>query len=493
MKTSSPVELFLQLWAKAEAMTSFQRITASPADSAFIQEVDQALRRNSAQAAADALANAFATAGDKTLPNERNGRMLATMRAIDAAFYLIHPRRQFVPSLAKKRPKLPDWLRELRDARFICGDYGKDEHFRLVPRGPLVRLPRDENASNAECLADRFAALSVVPHTLLLGTRVIKTRHIVVGLDIARGVAAATNPGYEDVVFIPVAEQVSDLLITEREVSLKKFADYQLEPNLNAAEIILAALRQAGPSDIAFAPELVVSEDHADKLAHGLLAGVPAPPRMIVAGSGQTRAPNADGQPWNETRIFNRLGVDLWRQRKIWPAGLAVGRALQYDLSDPSPNLHMEDTAEGDTVVIADIDGMGRCAVLICQDIEAVPLAESLIQHFQPDWVFVPVLDPGVTPGRWAHQRVFALSGQSNARFMVASSTALAARMTPPITAACGLALGPKAASADGEDSGRAVATISVKAGAAPGYGKLKWREGLEWQKTELITKSTQQ
>jgi hypothetical protein len=483
--SATPAQLFLQLWSDAEAMTSHQRLTASINDIDFDQNIATALQQNSAQAASDVITDLLAIARKKTLPSEGNGGILAVMHAIDDLFYLIHPRAQFAPSSAKRRPKLPNWLRELRDGRFISGDYGQDDRFRLIPRGPLVRLPRDENASNAESLADRFTALSVVPHTLMLATRPILTRHIVVGLDAARGVAAGRNPGAEEIVFIPVAEQSSDLVISEREISQQWFADYALDPNQNAADIIVAALRQAGSADIAFAPELVVSEAHADLLASGLRS-LPDLPRLIVAGSGQTRELSVDGQRWNEARILNRWGGDLWRQRKIWPAGLGAARAAQYGLSDPSPNLHMEDTAEGDTIVIADIDGMGRCVVLICQDVEASSLAESLILHFQPDWIFVPVLDAGVETGRWAHQRAFSLSGISNARFIVVSSTALAARMTPPLTVACGLAIGPKAASLDHTDTGRTVAEVSAIAGSVPGYVKLTWRSSVEWMQTTL-------
>ncbi|MBY0446457.1 MAG: hypothetical protein K2Q15_14765, partial [Burkholderiales bacterium] len=394
------------------------------------------------------------------------------MQAIDELFYLIHPRAQFVP-LAKPAHKLPNWLRELRDTRRISGRYAQNERFNLVPRGPLLRRDRDENASNAESLLDRFTALTPVPITLCIDTRKINIEHVVIGLGAIDGVVAGNKTGHEEVVFIPLAEKKADLVLSERMISEQPYVDFRLNPTLNAANIIYEVLKNTGPVDIAFAPELLTKEEHADHLATLLNAG-PVLSRMIIAGSGQTRELSPDGQAWNEARILNGKGRELCRQRKLWPAGLAAPTARGYGVACPDGKLAMEDNAEGDTVVIADLDGLGRCVVLICQDIQAQPMVENLIKLFQPDWVFIPVLDPGVQEGRWGHQRCFELSGAANTRFMIASSTALADRLGKgPV--ACGLAIGPKAASADG-DQGRVCKEAEILAGTAPGYAKIEWR-----------------
>jgi hypothetical protein len=48
-----------------------------------------------------------------------------------------------------------------------------------------LRRDRDETVSNAENFADRFTALSVVPHTLGHKHRTLKIQHCVIGLDVA--------------------------------------------------------------------------------------------------------------------------------------------------------------------------------------------------------------------------------------------------------------------------------------------------------------------
>ena len=245
----------------------------------------------------------------------------------------------------------------------------------------------------------------------------------------------------------------------------------------------MQALKLAGPIDIAFAPELVVSEDHADELAKSIVTTA-IQSRIIVAGSGPTRLQSDHKQSWNEARILSRWGIDLWRQRKIWPAGLGAKLAVQYGLTDPTPHLHMEDNAESDTLVVADVDGLGRCVVMICQDIQGAPLTDEIIRLFQPDWIFMPILETGVRPTRWAHQRAFGLSEHSFARFMVASSTALAMKLDPSATAECGMAIGPKAADKDGGDQGRVFKAVMAEPGT--GYAKLKWRHG-DWQESSLV------
>ncbi len=91
--------------------------------------------------------------------------------------------------------------------------------------------------------------------------------------------------------------------LNERPIAQQKFVDFRLAPSLNAATIIMQALKLAGSIDIAFAPELVVSEDHADELAKSIVT-TSIQSRIIVAGSGPTRLQSVYKQSWNEARIW---------------------------------------------------------------------------------------------------------------------------------------------------------------------------------------------
>jgi hypothetical protein len=479
----SPATLFLSLWKTASALTGPNRTNACAPDALFEDEVAKALQQQEPQEVFHRLIQLVA--GDVGLRYERHGRILSVMRAIDKMYFGIHP-RAFRPTHSRKGYHAPRWLTESRDKRLLLGYYDGDDDRCLVPRGPLLRSPRDEVASSADSLADRFAALTVVPRAFLHEDRPVSVSHKIIGLSLTSGIAPGTKPGEESVVFVPVAEHGTDLSMAERTSGGKLFVDFRLNPSLNGAEVLQQALGAYGVVDIVIAPELVISEEHADQLQDMLLTHE-STARVVIAGSGITRSTDEDGLVWNEARVINGCGAELWRQRKIWPAGLKKVRATGYNLSDPGAGLVFEDTAAGDRIVVVDADGFGRCIILICQDIEALPLSGELIRTFQPDWIFSPILDPGIREGGWIHQRAFDLSAISNARFLVACSTSLARARAETVTEpACGLAIGPKH-SFDG-DAGRVFALAYAEGKSAPRHAAIRWRSG-EWNESTLGSK----
>lgn len=477
----SPVILFLELWRVVSDLSSFQRLTAV-VDPDFCEIVDSALMEDDGALVYDALHDIIELTLRGALRNVKNGALVMTMQRIDNIFLNIHPRLQFSPPLGGQVSHIPNWLQEASGLRLSVGHYLEVDSFRLIPKGPLVRLPREEFAANAENMVDMFAALSVVPRYLIRGKRPIKLEHIVVTSASFGGVTPGSNPGGETVAFIPVAEGSTDLVITSRSVGQQDFADFRLAPHLNASDIMFESIRLSGPVDIAVAPELVVSATHSAMFSTELVRNPLLNVRLILAGTGQTDIVSEDGNAWNEARILNGRGHEIWRQRKVWPAGLNSSRAKQYSIPHFGKSV-MEDNAEGDTVVVSDVEGLGRCVVLICQDVEAKPLADDLVREFQPDWVFVPILDPGIQAGRWVHQRVFELSSNSNARYLVVSSTALAHPSASPTV--CGIAVGPKSASCDGSDAGRLLAEAAVSPHSKVRCASITWRSGV-WSQTQM-------
>lgn len=471
------VQLFIELWLMAGAYSPSQRSTAkSPAD-AVIKAITDALAEATAVAAYTALKQLL-DSPKPSKPDER-GTVLAMMQAIDGIFYRIHPRQAPVASPVSPSPKRPSWLLELRSYRNVYANYGRHNDYCLIPRGPLLSSPRDENAANADSLADRFAALSVVPVQLMHEERPIRVRHKRLGFSKGNGVVAGINPRKESVAFIPIVEHQDHLKIIRHQIADQPFVEFQVASAINPAECLGIALKNVGYADIAIAPELVMPENYAEQIPDQLATFKKPPSRLIIAGSGSTRATDDDGLPWNEARIFNGMGEELWRQRKLWPAGLNQQQAARYGLPDPEKKLIMEYNASGDEIVIVDADGLGRCVVLICQDIH-LPLAEELIRKFQPDWVFVPILDLGIAVAGWAHQQAFYLSGFSHARFLIASSTAVTSGKP-----ACGLAVGPKSP-VDGE-KGRLYQAVSALDKPTPSYATVTWgKDKRKWKQTTV-------
>ncbi|WP_321918021.1 MULTISPECIES: hypothetical protein [unclassified Paraburkholderia] len=263
-----------------------------------------------------------------------------------------------------------------------------------------------------------------------------------------------------------------------------------MAPGVSITERVRTIFPELGKRDIdiAIAPELIVSEQDAGQLA-GLLPQYETVPRLFVCGSGLTA--DCDGAqynlPWNESHVLNGVGTVLWRQRKVMLATMSPDRAKECAIAqhDDSSTTFFENTATGDCIVVADIASLGRCVVLICQDLES-ELADTIVRRYQPDWVFTPVLDVGVDEGRWGHRRAFALSGHSFARFLVISSLSLARAANKNNDTPCGMAVGPRDG-LDG-DGGRAFALVNAitEQGGAQ-FGTLTWRDDSHpWKQTTV-------
>ena len=409
------------------------------------------------------------------------GRIFGLLSMIDEVFSLIHPR-----TVQYEITSAPKWLREARDERTMTGVYIGSEHDILIPRGPLLRLPREENFACADSMADRYSYLSVVPKSTSEDRRKISVTVKIVSNDVFGGASSPAKVGSEEVLFVPIAEKVGDLLLsidTAPDGQIK-FYDTVLLDEISPAEKIISERDEEPGLDIVFAPELVISEIHADELSEKLGSVGATSPRILVAGSGATKDVDENNQlAWNEARIMNGFGVELWRQRKIWPAGLQPRHVEQYELSDPQQSLTLERNASGNELVISDLDGFGRCLVLICQDIQALPLSEEIIKNFQPDWIFVPILDQGASYESWAHQRAFELSAHSQARFLISCSRALKPRpMADDL--GHGLAIGPKS-SIEPDDLRRACKL--AKPTTKPSSARISWSK-FDWKKTKFST-----
>lgn len=408
------------------------------------------------------------------------------MRALDEAYYLIHPRGALASAASGIRPSLPQWLRHDRDRRLLQGMFAVDGSLVLLPRGPLLRGARHPAASSADSLADRFAALAVAPLTLDQEGRRIRVEVKVVPPSVARGVPPGLSVGAETVAFIPIAEAADDIVASARTAAGQVWVDFRPRVDLDGAACITAALAEAGGVDLAVAPEFMVDEASADVLARALTSA-PAAARLVIAGSGPTTA-TLGVQAWNEARALNSSGVEIWRQRKLWPAGIDAARAGAFGAPPPpSGALAYEDTAAGDRLTLVDADGLGRCAILICQDLEAEGLAVDLVRHYQPDWVFVPLLDSGVGEGRWMHRRAFDLSARAQCRFVLVSSTSLAAKAGYG-NPACAMAVGPQAPVSDGrgdDDLPRAFQTAEALSRGAARFAVIQWRHG-RWLQTKV-------
>lgn len=475
-----PAKYILHLWAICEQLTPDAILGATPPDGSFADRISQALAHGDAASVARDLVSIVGE-GEQSLCR---GRMLAVMREFDTLVLSIHPRS--ARWIYRDASSLPNWLLDLSDQRRLVGHYRCANGFRLVPKGPLQRHAREETASNAVSFADRFAAISVVPESLTLDGRDIKVTHIVVARDAARGVPPGNKPGQERITFLPIARNRADIVFKESDFQDKKFVEFSLNRSINIAASVKAILDDESGSDIAILPEFMMSAGDFEQLSSTLIEVADAP-RLLIAGTGNSKKDKA-GLRWNESAIVNGLGALLWRQQKLWPAGITRDRALQFGLTDPGISMIYERNCAGDEIIVADIDSLGRCVVLICQDLQAKPLSDELIRAYQPDWVFSPILDSDIPVGRWAHQRCFALSALSRARFVAVTSTALPRSHGSTGDPTFGLAVGPQAPARgsddpnhvldDGAEDGRVYMSVMAS-------HTIEWGTG-GWERTTL-------
>lgn len=433
--TITPALLFLNYWKvaakwKASLIANVQRPSQK-----FREELFELLKIPDGQTSTTQIEALIKSSKD----GKRRGRVLVLMEVLDNFFYQIHPRTLYDTDMSYINLEKLHWLKQLQTARTLTGCYCHSGGRKLIPRGPLTREFRPISASSADCFRDRFSALSVVESNTSVNEVPVSISIKVKTANSPQGIA--TEGAYRDrhVAFMPLAEVESHLSVNQRTNQNISFVDFKASSALDVPKKTLDIIRQIAYSDIIMAPELVVSEADSKLIEAGIRNNT-GHFRAFIAGSGHTSS-KEKGQSWNKSDLYNGAGGLVFGQRKIWLADIPRARATEFGLDLSAPRL-VEDNASGEELIVADLDGFGRCIILICQDLNASPMAEYVIGNYQPDWVFIPILDVGVSIGRWFHQRILDLSNSAPSRFLVCSSLSLADKASYK-DVACGLAFGP--------------------------------------------------
>lgn len=477
----SPAELFLEYWGTASQWSQNVALRVMRPSEKFNRAVQDALLIAEGSKSCAAIRDLVSTAQD----GHEKGRLLTALSLIDRFFEVAHPRALLHSSMKEKLP-ISHWIRGLIYHRDVEGCFYKTDSHLLIPKGTLTRLSRTPFITSAYSFSDSFCYLSIVPLVMKNDEQRVVVTPIKVSGSSTRGVGSSLGTmGSETVGIIPIAEDGSHLDLQHTVRDGVNYIDVCASKSINVPELVMNALNRLGQIDIVVSPELLISEIDCDAISAHMRTTQPNV-RMFVAGSGST-IEKSDGQSWNESRVLNRLGVELWRQRKIWQAGLDQDRAAGLGVSISADAFLMEDNCAGEEVIVADVEGIGRCVVLICQDLQMTPLTGDLIRYYQPDWVFTPILDWGAHAGRWTHQRAWDLSTISPARYVVASSTALAHKLGKVLPSPAGLLVGPREQT--GPDAGRLCSQVYTD-GSHPSTGVVQWRVG-NWNQSVVGTDGT--
>ncbi|WP_367348464.1 hypothetical protein [Sphingobium yanoikuyae] len=485
LKTAKdPGALFLGLW-QLMASVDINDAANAPGCSRQLQgKFGAALSADNPGDASNAfwtlLCEAWPSGLSPQMVREQVAVSLCAMRAIDDLFLLVHPRTVLlapdVPTAA-----LPLWLEVLAERRTIHGAYAQNHSHRLLTRGPLSRAPTSAAEVPGYSLPEQFAALQVVPLTVRHGLRELPIVMKVVDQAATRGVPPGKT-GAERIAILPVADEKEDL---QHAITMRDENEYLAVlpgADLRPVEKVLATLDDCDDADVFLLPELVFESAHVEALSEAL-DGRRAP-RIIVAGSGLVDHEQAGNPKYNAGSVLNGLGASLWAHRKTWAYWMLEQSAGLLDLQGRSGHQHLrEDITMGGELTMVDIDSFGRCIVLICQDFQMPVAVEDILTTYQPDWVFVPILDTGTGFERWPRVRASNLAGLSQARFLIASSLAMTHWLKDPeAEPAIGLAIGPaQVARANDDDANRAIKAVKCIS-TQKRYGIIEWRSGDGWE-----------
>lgn len=482
---ATPADLFLAIWQHVNS-SAVQRThlagaytTAGAVDDAFEAALSQDDGRDAVAGVVQVLNDYWSDQASEKGRKTRAGVLLGAMRAIDDALLAIHPRTLL--SHAALAPP-PGWAITARDKRTIAGIYAVSGGRCLVPRGPFARNARGPLETNNFSLADQFAACAVAPLAIEEDGRTIKVAVTVVGQGIARGVPPRLGrSGSEAITLAPLAEATGDLVARVREDGGTFYIDIEQGAGFAPHDIFASMLGDLGDTDVLLLPELVVAPADVDAMCDTLTTASGDRPRLIVCGSGSDA--NGSHPPWNMSHIINGAGAPLWSHRKLVAYDMLETTFANLEIKDISKAKQlMEQISWSDAITIGDIEGLGRCLVLICQDLMMAGI-ESLIRAYEPDFLFLPILDSGTNFYRWPYKRLVDLSATGPTRFVVVSSLTMQHwRKNSYPGEQIGVAVGPRHivagdASADGERLAQEVVCES----ASRRYGTVRWRSGV-WE-----------
>lgn len=428
----SPGELFAHLWAKVEPYAN--NVILEPW-----------LGRGAAEYVY--LANLLRTYSDIEVPVEVDSylsgdpvsfetsstnmlllqRAFVVMCALDDAAMDIHPSTK-TRILGRSAP-LSNLQAEMKSVRTASARYGYvPDVGSVIAKGQLTsrRVENEAEEANGANLDSQFEYLTVVadpkPHTVQF--------LVIPPYKFGMADAMAQKLG-----IAPIAEDAGDLTFTATSRLGRGYLDARPTDSsalgARMADVVTALLDQ-GAGFVAL-PELV-SSDAAVETLQGRLRGrsAGASNAILVCGSGLSKEPcPTSKRHFNEATVMTAKGKILFRQQKIHPFNMASDRMKECHV-DCGPahagKPHMEDIAASSILTVCDVPDVGRIIVMICEDFEQQTPTGTLAFATRPDWIFAPVLDLSLAPGRWMHQRSMEIGRRTRSRIVVTTSTTLTVR-----------------------------------------------------------------
>ena len=369
-------------------------------------------------------------------------RAFMAMLAVDEIAKAVHPRPGgAVGGAVIATP--PEPFLAMRERRWMDGVFGRssDGALATAPKGPLLMGDDDDHGASGDRLDIHFANLTVFETRV--GHFTVNLRAVAPSRFALRPPAAAPP----SVGTAAIARGADDLAFTSAARDGQCFLDVRpSDPGALAVRTADACLRLLDDgAELVALPELCVPHAAVEETRRRLQT---APTRdasvVLVMGSGLSDATcPATGKRYNESVILAADGQVLWRQRKCNHFNMSERVMDDCRVPRAGGRPHAEDVASGATLEVRDLPGIGRLAVLICEDLEQDWPGDGAARGLRFDWIVAPVLDTPLGVHRWTHTRASELSRRHGSRVVVSCSSTLDARRTAPLgdDGACALLL----------------------------------------------------
>lgn len=482
---ADPAHLFLLLWHYVAAMRRERLMHNIQPSAAVARAFKAALAHEAGTVAVGSMCDALEQAwrpGDRYIARrERAGLALAAMQAIDLELLAIHPRSTLPTGMRR-----PAWLEDCHENRLLTGAFAAAQALSLIARGPLLRSPRQPYEEASFVLVDHFCAVKVVDMTSFVEDgRNLEVAVTVIDQSADRGVPGRRGRrGREWISFVPLAEASDDLIAEICSDGDQLVIDVRKGRGFAPAVLLAGACQACANSDIVLAPELTVDPSDVAAVGDALSRMRGDRPRLVVAGSGlTTERDGPSGLPHNESSILNGNGAILWRHRKLMAYAMLDETSKDLELPGFEGGAALlERIAWSDQMTIADVEGLGRCIVLICQDLK-MGVVKSLLEEFRPDWLLVPILDSGTSLSRWPARRARELAGIGETRFAVVSSLTMKCWMKTQYPGTqMGVAVGPTTINrVDANEDLAGTQTEVAPEAAQRRFATVRWRSASGW------------
>lgn len=484
-----PAYLFLRLWCsiRSEGRDLVANAHTAPASLATLLKAALSLPQGDAavKGCCQAIEDLWDEGSTWSAKRQCVGLALCAMREIDQALLSIHPRSAIA---ASSSVAIPPWLEDVRDRRTLSGAYARTDNWSLIARGPFARSPKVSGEEATFVLTDQFAGVKVVDLAgFTQDGRALNVSIKVVDHSADFGVPARRDrAASEKVSFVPLAEASDDLVAKVTNDEARTFIDIVKGSAFTPAALMCEAITACADSDIVISPELTVEQSDVEAIADFLGTKTGIRPRLVVAGSGLIAADHTDsGYPYNQATMLNGNGTQLWSYSKVSAYAMHgdVAEGLTIPGRGDAKEL-MERISWSNEIIIADVDGLGRCLVLICQDLMMTAALSALLAEFRPDWVLVPILDSGTSLNRWPARQARDLATASEARFVIVSSLTMKAWSSKKYPGEeMGVAIGPAYVNKGdvGADRPAVEAEVSPESDKER-YATLRWRSIIGWQ-----------